>query len=244
MFAGKKVIIFDMDGTLIDSVGIWNAVDTALIARIRTDGKTDVGDVLAVRDAKMRELSTHPDPYVAYCGFLGEKYGSTLSAQEIHDLRYSISNDYLENVVDYKPHADELIKLLHARGFRLAIATTTRRRNIDIYRTRNRNIISKANIDDYFSPVYAREDATKIKPHPEVYLRVMTELGVKPEECLVFEDSLIGIEAAKNAGIEAVAVYDKYADKDREAINALATWRIDGYDEAISALRSETKHIS
>ena len=239
MFAGKKAIIFDMDGTLIDSVGVWNAVDEALIARIRTDGRTDTGDVQAVRDAKLRELSSHPDPYAVYCAFLGEKYGSSLSAKEIHDLRYTISNDYLENVVDYKPRAEELIRLLKKRGFTLAIATTTRRRTIDIYRTRNRNIMSKANIDDYFSVVYAREDITQMKPHPEVYLRVMADLGVGPKECLVFEDSLVGLEAACAAGIETVAVYDKYSDSEREQINALAQWRVGGFAEAIAAAERE-----
>ena len=239
MFAGKKVIIFDMDGTLINSVGVWNMVDEELIARIRTDGKTGTPGLQQMRDAKMRELSAHPDPYVAYCGFLGETYGSTLTPEQIHTLRYDISNDFLERIVDYKPHADELVKLLHARGLKLAIATTTRRRNIDIYRTRNRNIMTKAPLDDYFDPIYSKEDASRLKPDPEVFLRVMNDFGAKPEECLIFEDSLTGMMAARNASIEAVAVYDEFADADREQINALATWRIDSYVEAIAELERE-----
>jgi len=239
MFAGKKVVIFDMDGTLIDSVGVWNDVDEALIARIRTDGQSGTGNVQADRDALLRELADAPDPYRAYCAFLGQKYGSTMTAKEIHDMRYTISNHFLENVVDYKPRADELIKLLKSRGQTLAIATTTRRRTIDIYRTRNRNIMSKANIDDYFSVIYAREDITKMKPHPEVYLRVLETLGAAPGECLVFEDSLVGLEAARAAGIETVAVYDKYSDGERGQINALATWRIDDFAEAVAAAERE-----
>ena len=154
-------------------------------------------------------------------------------------MRYTISNHFLEIVVDYKPRADELIKLLKSRGQTLAIATTTRRRTIDIYRTRNRNIMSKANIDDYFSVIYAREDITKMKPHPEVYLRVLETLGAAPGECLVFEDSLVGLEAARAAGIETVAVYDKYSDGERGQINALATWRIDDFAEAVAAAERE-----
>ena len=52
---------------------------------------------------------------------------------------------------------------------------------------------------------------------------------MKPEECLVFEDSLIGIEAAKRAGIPSAAVYDPYSDGEREQINALADFQIDSY---------------
>ena len=62
----------------------------------------------------------------------------------------------------------------------------------------------------------------------------MSELHVKPEECLVFEDSLIGIEAAKNAGIPSVAVYDPYSDGEREQINALADYQIQSYTQLLA----------
>ena len=61
----------------------------------------------------------------------------------------------------------------------------------------------------------------------------MDELGVSTSECLVFEDSLIGMEAAANAGIETVAVYDKYSDDEREEINALAAYTVNSYTELI-----------
>ena len=99
--------------------------------------------------------------------------------------------------------------------------------------------MTKAPLDDYFDPIYSKEDASRLKPDPEVFLRVMNDFGAKPEECLIFEDSLTGMMAARNAGIEAVAVYDEFADADREQINALATWRIDGYAEAIAELERE-----
>lgn len=239
MFKGKKAVIFDLDGTLLNSVGIWNRVDEELIARIRTDGKTGADGFPASRDRKLRELASRPDPYVAYCGFLGETYGSTLTAEQIHALRYEISGEFLERLVDYKPRADELVRLLHSFGLRLAVATTTRRRNVDIYRTRNLNIMRKANLDDYFSPVIAKEDVKRLKPHPEAFLRVMDKLAVKPEDCLVFEDSLTGMLAARAAGIEAVAVYDEFSDDDRARIDELAAYRVDDYADAIAAAKDE-----
>lgn len=234
MLNGKKVIIFDMDGTLIDSIGIWNAVDRDLIRRIRTDGGTETGNIQEQRDAVLRGASKAENPYIEYCGHLGKKYGSSLSAKEIHALRYEICQAYLQNQIDYKKDADVLIHKLKEAGYTLAIASTTRRDNMNIYREKNENIRKKANIDDYFTLVYTSEDAREIKPNPEIYLRIMRELGVTAEECLVFEDSLIGIEAAKNAGMEAVAVYDPYSDSDRERIHALADYQISSFTELLA----------
>ena len=122
--------------------------------------------------------------------------------------------------------ADTLIRWLKERGYTLVIATTTKRSNMEAYRTRNARMMEKARIDDYFTLVYTREDVKEIKPNPEIYLRVMPELGGSPEECLVFEDSLMGIEAAKNAGMQAAAMYDRYSDGEREQINALADYQV------------------
>lgn len=236
MLEGKKVIIFDMDGTLIDSVGIWNEVDRKLISTIRRDGGCETENVQEQRDQALRRFSKAENPYIEYCTFLKEKYQSGLSAEEIHTLRYEIAQDYLRNSIDYKRDADKFIRRLKTEGFVLVIASTTKRSNMDIYRKLNANIRDRAKLDDYFSHIYTREDAKKIKPDPEIYLHILKELNVSAQECLIFEDSLIGIEAAKNAGIESVAVYDKYSDAEREQINNLADYHINSYSEILGQL--------
>ena len=154
----------------------------------------------------------------------------------MHRLRYEIADRYLKEKVDYKPHADRFIKLLKSKGYHLAIATTTKRRNMDIYRTVNTNIISKANIDDYFEVVYTREDATKIKPDPQIYLKVMDDFGVTNDQCLVFEDSLIGIQAAVAAGMDSIVIHDPYSEQDKDRLMALADAYVSGYDALISCI--------
>ena len=89
--------------------------------------------------------------------------------------------------------------------------------------------------DDVFTP----EDALRMKPDPYIYQRVIKELKVKPEETLVFEDSLIGIQAARAAGIETVAIYDQYADHEHEAIKALADHYIENYGQALKTLQKD-----
>lgn len=236
MFKGKKVIIFDMDGTLIDSVGIWNEVDKNFIKKLGATEELDETSLQKQRDILLRTFSKAENPYLEYCKTLGKKYHSELSAEQILKLRYDVAQDYLKNKVDYKPYADEFIRKLKEENFVLAIASTTRRDNMRIYQKQNENIMKKAAIDDYFSLVLTREDVKEMKPNPEVFLKVVEELKVKKEECLIFEDTLVGVEAAKNAGMEVVAMYDKYSDGEREEINQIANYQLDNYADAIEML--------
>ena len=76
MFKGKKVIIFDMDGTLIDSVGVWNKVDMELIKELGGLDELNELDIQQQRDKKLREYSKLENPYINYCHFLSLKYGN------------------------------------------------------------------------------------------------------------------------------------------------------------------------
>ncbi len=227
MLRGKKAVFFDLDGTLIDSIGVWNETDRILYREL-TGAEGDPAVLQAQRDEALRRFQGEDDPYMHYCALLREKYGVQASAEQLYQRRYAIARA-LQRDMDYKPGADRFLGALKASGYTLALTTTTRRRSIDTYRTESPRIAAKAPLDRTFDRIYACEDVRRIKPDPEVYLLAMEELGLEPARCLVFEDALVGVQAARAAGLEVCAVYDRHADPDRDAINALAHWQADGW---------------
>ncbi len=235
MLSGKKLIIFDLDGTLINSVGIWNEVDRRFIKSFGYD--PDGTDVQAQRDAMLRKFKASDTPYRDYCKYMGEKYNSPLSPDELVRLRYEIADELVVNDVHYKPYADEFIKELKKRGFLLAIASTTLRSNLEVYLTRNKKIIEAAPLDSIFDLILTREDATEMKPSPEIYNRVVEHFGLDKSECIIFEDSLIGVEAANAAGIDVVAVYDEHSERDRDELTRRSIAYFENYKELMEIIK-------
>lgn len=224
-----------MDGTLIDSIGIWNQVDCALMAAMGGPAEEE----MAVGRRRDDFLSAHGDdenPYLSYCLFLAKRCGCSWSGEEVLRKRYEISRDFLIHQVDYKKGAPEVIKRLHALGKTLVIATTTKRANMDIYRHLNENIRRKAPLDRYFTVIYTREDVSSIKPSPEVHEKLMKNLGVKREDCFIFEDSLAGVEAAEAAGIPVGVMYDRYSEGDREKLQEMGSCWYNSWQDVLEEL--------
>lgn len=213
----KKYIIFDLDGTLIDSIGVWNRTDQKLIEEFGKVSK-NLDDIQSERDDFLHN-NQDSDIYLAYCEYLIKKYNFSIrDAQTLLKIRWDKSSEVLKNEMDFKSYVVELILMLKDLGFTLVLATMTTQVQLDIYSKKNKRMLEQMNIVEVFDLITRKEDVKNKKPNPEIYNKIMQYYNASPNECLIFEDSYTGVLAGKNAGIEVINIYDKYADLDRKKL--------------------------
>lgn len=230
----KKFIIFDLDGTLIDSIGIWNLTDYALIKKFgNQDGNLD--EIQDDRDYFLHHNTTG-EIYVGYCNFLIGKYNLSIKdGKDLSRIRRELYEKIYESEISFKPNVVSLLKKLKDRGYTLILATMSSEEQIETY-SNSPKMISEINIKEIFDLITTKDGVERKKPDPEIYQNILKRYKESSDKFLVFEDSYSGVLASINAGVETVNVYDKYSDKDRDRINEITSYAISDYQEIIDML--------
>lgn len=231
----KKVIVFDLDGTLIDSVNMFNEIYAVLIKEII--GKNIHTDQIQEDWDDFAHQNIPGDLYDNFLIYLDKKYSSNVHDLEMLKEVYSkIEYKYVSEEIGYKNFAKELVLKLKEKGYILVLATLSPKNIVDIYNNVNLKLINEFKINDIFDLVLTYEDVTKKKPNPEIYLKVLEKLSVSKEECLIIEDSLEGVKAANNAGIDVLNVVDKNMYKTQDLIDKLSTYKMNDLSEVLKLL--------
>ena len=188
----KKAFLFDLDGTLVDSMWMWKAIDVEYLARFGLGCPEDLQKV--IEGMSFTETAV----------YFKERFGIKRSVEEIKADWVEMSLEKYKNEVPLKEGARQLLNWARSRGIRMGIATSNGRAMVDA-------VLDSLSIGGYFDQVTTACEVASGKPAPDIYLKVASDLGVGPGDCAVFEDVPAGIQAGKAAGMLVVAVDDDFS---------------------------------
>lgn len=210
-------VLFDMDGTLIDSMWVWAAVDEEFYERY---GLTEPDDFYEQMEGKsfteVAKLYLDAFPEIPF------------TLEELQQEWTRMAYEKYTTEVPLKEGVREFITSLKERNVKLGIGTSNGRELVDA-------TLQALDIEQHFDSVHTSCEVETGKPSPDIYLLVAEDLGVDPSRCLVFEDVPNGILAGKNAGMRTCAVYDQYSRDQEDKKKEMADYYIDSYMELGSA---------
>jgi HAD superfamily hydrolase (TIGR01509 family) len=206
--------IFDLDGTLLDSMPIWDNLGADFLRKRGITAPENLQEELRARSMEQA------------AGFLRDSFGLTDSVPDIvGEIHRMIRNLYVE-VFPLKKGVPEFLALLRAKGVRMCIATATNEKMARVALERNK-------INHFFDGVFSCETLGIGKDSPDIFLHALRFLGTTQEETWVFEDALHALTTAKLAGFPVVAVYDASMHKQRDKLCGMADVFLTDYIEGL-----------
>lgn len=183
-----SAVIFDMDGLLIDSEPIWRRAEVRIFGSLGVPLTEDLcAQTMGLRLDEVVKYWHERHPW--------ECFDADAVCEEILDEM----ERQLSRHAQPMPGVNEVIDFFEERSLKLALATSSYLRLVDV-------VLRELGLANTFEAVRSAQFEKRGKPQPDVFLSTARELGVEPANCLVFEDSPFGVQAAKNAGMLCVAV--------------------------------------
>jgi len=209
---GIQAVIFDLDGTLIDSMWMWKQIDIDYLARHGHPLPENLQD--CIEGMSFSETAV----------YFKERFSLTDSLEVIKADWNRMAYDIYVNDVPLKPGVLEFLQFLKKQGIRTGIATSNSKELLVA-------VLKSLGIAECFDEIHTSCEVERGKPAPDIYLLVAEKLGVEPKACLVFEDIMQGILAGKAAGMKVCAVKDDFSVKQEAEKRATADWFIDGFED-------------
>lgn len=206
----KKAFLFDLDGTLVDSMWIWEQIDVEYLGRFGLEPPPDLQN-------NIEGMS-----FTETARYFKERFSLPDSPEQMKaDWNRMAWDKYLREV-PLKPGVGEFLELHRARGIKMAVASSNSRELVE-------TVIAVHGLTDTFDAIVTGCDVAHGKPSPDIYLEAAARLETVPAQCLVFEDIIPGILAGRNAGMQVVAVEDEYSRYQKKEKQDLADLYITDY---------------
>ena len=189
MHSPVYAVIFDLDGVLADSEPWWNQIDAKLLAEhgVKYEGEYH-RNVLGVS-------------YRLAVEFYKKAFHIPATVEELMRRRGEIATDFFANRVGLFPSAKTTLEQLGEMKLHLAVATSSVSASAYPF-------LDRTGIRSLFSGIITGDEVERGKPHPDIYLQTARKIGIAPDACLVIEDALAGVAAAKAANMRVAAIPD------------------------------------
>lgn len=199
IMADIRGAIFDVDGTLLDSMPIWDSVASDyLVSR----GKTPRPNL----NEELRKIGGHQMP-----DYFRAEYGITETATQIQEAMGELLENFYYNIAPLKDGVVNVLESFRGKGIAMCAATATDRYLIE-------PALQRVGIFGFFERIFTCGEELTSKSSPDIFLRAAAFLGTGIGETIVFEDALYAIRTVKKAGFPLVAVYDKSASRHQDEI--------------------------
>ncbi len=216
----KSFCIFDLDGTLVDSMSYWRGLE---FDYLRSHGAQQGPKLDAlVERLKPMTLIDAGRAFIEELNFSGTPESIAADMNAVMREHYRLRVPLKDGVADY-------LKKLHDRGVRMCVASATESELV-------RTCLTRLEVEKYFEFILSCVDVGASKDRPDVYFEAARRLGAKPGEAAAFEDSLSALRTAKAAGFYSVAVYDDFSRDDWPTLQNLADECITSWPAAAAAL--------
>ena len=209
-----KAVIFDLDGTLIDSMGVWAKIDEEYLSSFGHE----------VPDNLQEEI-THLT-LTETANYFKVKFNIADEIHTILDTWHKMALEHYSHNIKLKDNVIPFLDSLKKKNIKTALATSN---SVPLLEATLKN----NGIYEYFDAITTTEEVKKSKDNPDIYLLSAKKLNVLPEDCLVFEDIVQAVIGAKKAGMTVYAIYDKSSENQKDELVKLSDKYILGYDELI-----------
>lgn len=210
-------LIFDMDGTLLDSMPIWFTIEIDYLKSLGVSPHPDLNKTL-------RALSG-----LETAMYFQSEYGVRKTVFEIETERNAMLEDFYFNRAPLKDGVLETLQAFRERDVRMCIATATDRHLTE-------PALQRCGVIDYFERIYTCSEEGSSKSSPDIYFRAAEFLGTNVSDTLVVEDALYAMKSAKKAGFPVAAVYDLSYEDRSDDIRALVDFYFVKMDEMLAFL--------